>query len=184
MNVYIDLGAHTGKTVETWMVQHPGDVVYAFEPNPACLRNPRWVALREHYQQLTIMPVAAWTEETSLHFYRDSMHLASQGGTVMLGKTTGEVSYDAPIQVRAIDFSAWLEGVAAGPGRVTVKMDIEGAEFNVVEKMIGDGTIGLVDRLLIEFHAEKFKDNGLAIRQRAIMRALEAARVEVEVADH
>lgn len=35
---------------------------------------------------------------------------------------------------------------------IFVKMDIEGAEWPVLEKMINDGTIGLIDELAFECH--------------------------------
>lgn len=183
-HIYIDLGAHTGKTTEAWIVTHPEDWVCAFEPNPACLRNPRWAELRKHYRQLLIYGVAAWVEDTELPLYRNSMKLNGQSSTLMEGKTTGDVSYQAPIMVRAIDFSRWLRYEAPSFCSVTIKMDIEGAEYAVLQHMIEQGTIGLVDRLLIEFHADKFDDDRLQQRDWAVREVLQLMGIDLEVAAH
>ncbi len=36
-----------------------------------------------------------------------------------------------------------------------LKLDVEGAEFDILQHMIEDGSLGYVDWLFIEFHAEK-----------------------------
>jgi hypothetical protein len=33
-----------------------------------------------------------------------------------------------------------------------MKLDVEGAEYPVLEKMVADGSIELIDELLVEFH--------------------------------
>jgi hypothetical protein len=39
---------------------------------------------------------------------------------------------------------------------VAVKMDIEGAEYAVLEELVHDGTITLVSELMVEFHTQQF----------------------------
>jgi hypothetical protein len=36
-----------------------------------------------------------------------------------------------------------------------LKLDIEGAEYDILEKMVADGTIKRIDELFIEFHWDK-----------------------------
>jgi hypothetical protein len=36
-----------------------------------------------------------------------------------------------------------------------MKIDIEGAEFNILNKMIEDGSINFIDRIYIEWHYKK-----------------------------
>ena len=42
---------------------------------------------------------------------------------------------------------------------VMVKMDIEGAEYAVLEGLVHDGTIALVSELMVEFHTQQFDQN-------------------------
>lgn len=53
--------------------------------------------------------------------------------------------------VACFDFSAWLTRLG-DKQPVVVKMDIEGAEYPLLERMVADGTDRLVSRLLVEWH--------------------------------
>ncbi len=60
-------------------------------------------------------------------------------------------------KVPCFDFSAWLKD----QGHVdAVKMDIEGSEYQLLEKMHADGTDELVGLLIIEWHRDE-KVSGL-----------------------
>ena len=57
-----------------------------------------------------------------------------------------------------IDFSRWLSANFSIRDYIIVKMDIEGAEYEVLEKMIRDGTLQMVNELYVEFH-QHMNDN-------------------------
>ena len=66
----------------------------------------------------------------------------------------------------AIDFSRWLKEMVARHTEadgskpfVVVKMDIEGAEYAVLEELVHDGTIALISELMVEFHTQQFDQN-------------------------
>jgi hypothetical protein len=64
--------------------------------------------------------------------------------------------YGSPVPVPAIDFSAWLRRTVGPDDHVVVKMDIEGAEYPVLTKLLNDGTINLISVLYIEWHHDRF----------------------------
>lgn len=66
------------------------------------------------------------------------------------------------VEVPCFDFSTWLGGFSEN---VVLKMDIEGAEFPILEKMIHDGTHHMVSYLLVEWH-ERWVDGGDARRRK------------------
>lgn len=177
MNIYIDLGAHTGKTVEARLRDHDEDLVIAFEPNPACLKHARWGQLRQRYgTTLVVLAEAAWVQNTQLQLYRDPERLNGQSSTILGGKRSGEISYQQGIPVPAVDFSAWLQEFCTREDHVVIKMDIEGAEYAVLGKMIADGTLELVDALLIEFHWQKFDDELSQERHEHLLAELRSRR--------
>ena len=185
--VYVDLGAHVGKTTEAWLLGHPDDRVYAWEPNPACLANPRWLQLMAHFaDRLELIAAAAWIEDTVLPLFRSSTNPGNQSATLLLGKRTGDVSYGpgCAVEVEARDFSSWLRGIVRPGDLLTIKMDIEGSEYQVLTRLIEEGTIHLVDRLLIEWHVGKFTDQALKVRHAAVLRGLARAGTLVEAAEH
>ena len=67
-----------------------------------------------------------------------------------------QIDYSSPVPVPAVDFSAWLRRTVSPGDRVVVKMDIEGAEYPVLAKLVDEGTINLISVLYIEWHYDRF----------------------------
>ena len=58
-----------------------------------------------------------------------------------------------------IDFPSWVADQVKARGEITfVKMDIEGAELDILEKMDADKLFADVRCLVAETHERKFKD--------------------------
>jgi FkbM family methyltransferase len=144
--VFIDGGANVGQTVlafekSTLFAKHAWSVV-SFEPNPEL------VPLIPKRPFLTVEPKAMWIEDEPLEFeFSEDVTL---GGSVM--PTVVKFPTMKKVQVEAIDFGQWLAHNYRKEDVVYVKLDIEGAEYPVLEHMLRDGTMSLVDRLYVEFH--------------------------------
>lgn len=184
MKVYVDLGAWTGKTVRARLASHADDAIFAFEPNPDCLASPHWPVILRQNRQVKLYPVAAWVRDEKLTFYRNPMRLASQSGTVMRDKVTGGVSDEAAVEVTAIDFPAWLDTHVAPGDYLTLKVDIEGAEYELLERLIETGLLARVNELLVEFHEHKMTAPGLRDRHEKLYAALRNAPLTLYVFDH
>lgn len=154
MNVYIDLGCYDGDTVEefrNWRrVAFPDKeewTIYAFDPNPSF--SEAWANKTD--KDTSFIKQAAWIEDGETEFAVDQSD-SPVGSTIMQGKR--KVWEASPkIKVKTFDFSHFLKSV--DEDFVVVKMDIEGAEFKVLDKMIRDGTDKICKWLLIEFHPNK-----------------------------
>lgn len=154
MNVFIDLGCYSGDTVEefkNWRrLSFPDKqdwVIHAFDPNTKW--NKKWQKMKDgktHFHNK-----AAWIEDAELDFALDSSD-TPLGSTLMPGKKKTWDNNDK-VTVNAFDFSEWLKQFK--DDYVVVKMDIEGAEFPILEKMLKDGTITIPAYLLVEFHPNK-----------------------------
>ena len=69
------------------------------------------------------------------------------------GDATSHRLSDGKQTVPCFDFSQWLAKLdRPKDDEIIVKMDIEGAEYEVLPKMLEDGTISLVQELIIEWH--------------------------------
>jgi hypothetical protein len=92
----------------------------------------------------------------------------------------GEVSYrpdgtgsrigEGDSTVACFDFSAWLRRTVNG-GRTVVKMDVEGSEYALLDRMISDGTDLLVSELLVEWHGDESARRPILARLRCPVRA-------------
>lgn len=154
MNVFIDLGCYDGDTIEefkNWRKLAFPDkedwIIYAFDPNPKWI--DKWETMKDGKTFFNLK--AAWIENTEMDFAVDSSD-TPLGSTLMPGK---HKIWDKSkkITVQAFDFSEWVKQFK--DDYIVVKMDTEGAEFPILDKMIKDGTITIPDKLLVEFHPNK-----------------------------
>lgn len=61
--------------------------------------------------------------------------------------------------VECIDFSEWLKNNIEEDSNVICKMDIEGAEYEVLGKLIDDDTLNIINSLYIEWHNHLLSEN-------------------------
>lgn len=148
----IDCGANVGEM--TSVMAEGGATVHAFEPNPhAC------AALRQRF----VLNPRVVVHETAVHT-ADGMALLylhknseqdevywSNGSSLLVEKPN--ISRDRSLSARTINLAAFIHAL---PSRVRLlKMDIEGAEVDVLRHLLTEGAIDRVDFLFLETHDHK-----------------------------
>ena len=125
----ICVGAGTDVSFDVEL-QRLGYRVHTADPTPAAIEYVR----REH-PDLSFLPVGLWNEETELEFEQDSTWSESwMAGSV---RTSGEVGRGAVARFPVTTVRGLME--RAGEDRLAVlKMDIEGAEHDVIQQMLAD----------------------------------------------
>ena len=143
--IFLDLGAWTGDSTRRFQQFHKIDHAYLFEP----IRTP-YVNCPH-----TIIKAAVWDTNEENPFYLDRLH--GLGSSLLKKKTTGNLDRDRPVTVSCIDFSDWLlkQNFAVYEKDIVAKVNIEGAEYRVLEKLFRNQFINFVDTWYIAFHAEK-----------------------------
>jgi FkbM family methyltransferase len=145
MNVFIDLGSHVGKTIAKFMMSRqytPDFQIHAFEANPMVPRRyPKGVI--EHR-------CAAWIYDGSIRLYINWKKRKSQCSSVYRNKTSGHLDKKHPLMVPCVDFSKWVKETFQETDNIIVKSDIEGAEYDVFQKMIVDGTIRYIKKIYMD----------------------------------
>ena len=74
--------------------------------------------------------------------------------------------HEGVVSVRTVDLAAWLASRFCAADQVFLKVDIEGAEFEVFEHLLARGAAALVDTASIEWHTAKRGAGGGKLRQR------------------
>ena len=154
--VLIDCGANVGAVLEDFIKTRPGYEFYAFEPNSDLIPQIREKVRNYPEVRVTVYDQAVWVHDGVVDFYLGH----HETSTLLRGKHVSEryqqqIDYDNPRQVTSVDLSGWLKATCCPHNYVVIKMDIEGAEYAVLEKMIADGTIHYVDELFVEWHFHK-----------------------------
>lgn len=181
--IFIDCGANTCTVLRQFVGQFPDFEFFAFEAQPELAAEGKRVIGELPEAQIQHFTKAVWIRDEELSFYLATKWGPNYrgGSTLVTGHTNNQsaIDYQTPVQVEGFDFSRWL-GENFGPDDyVIVKMDIEGAEYEVLEKVIADGNLALIDELIVEFH-HQMNENISRARHDALVRTLRrSCRLEI-----
>jgi FkbM family methyltransferase len=151
--IYIDCGAYDGDTILPFVKTYTPQKIFAFEANPYLINK-----LQQNVKHLPveIIQKAVWIENGKQEFAIDK-HQNPFGSTLIKEKTNTWHNENPKVIVETIDFSSFLKQFIGQ--EVYVKIDIEGAEFAVMEKLIRDRTDAIITKLNIEFHHSKIGED-------------------------
>lgn len=156
--ICVDCGAHYG-TVTTELAA-TGATVHAFEPDPHS-----WGELTKNCGQLenvTLHNAAVATEAGELTLYRNEKFetdraVGSTGSTILAENV--QAKDDDTHKVPAIDLPAFLSGLLDSHGSINfLKMDIEGAELPILEKLVEGDILTRINLTAVETHRWLFPD--------------------------
>lgn len=148
--VFIDLGAYNGDTIALALKHIPGITqVYGFEP----LEGP-YKEMCERFQG------------RGYYLRRAAGDIEVGEAKVYVGSAYGDISSSLNINnpncdperyevISKIDFPEWLRGNFSGAGDrpyIILKMNIEGGEYAILDKLLSDKTIRLIDELYCDWH--------------------------------
>lgn len=151
--ILIDGGYHVGSYTKEFLRINPEcRKVYAFEP----------MKFNQQKQNIDIelYNQAIWTYD-GLH----EMFISSNPEASSLMKESIHIDTKLSITVPCINFSKWLTRFNYNEHYIHLKLDIEGAEYDVVNKLINDGTIKLISDLVCEWHRPRRVSRKHAIKE-------------------
>lgn len=163
--VFLDCGANDGCSTIKYLTSDPLSKVLSFEPNPILSSYHRFLPN-------TLVSCAVGTVSGRVEFIVDSVD--SDGSTIILSKradATGVVdNQNCPkIQVDCIDLVALIETIVELEVDVVLKLDIEGAEYELIEELIKSPAIQKISKFFCEFHWDRIgmpEDDHLSILNR------------------
>ncbi|WP_095331335.1 FkbM family methyltransferase [Helicobacter sp. 11S02596-1] len=148
----MDCGAHTGLISD--LILHCGGRVHCFEPN--IILN---VILQNKYQNnpdVTINNVAVSDKNTTTRFLLNSS--VSQINRISESGDNYDY-YGESYEVSVIDLTTYIEDVLKESESIyLLKMDIEGAEFEIMDKIIAKKLYEKITYIVCETHESFFKD--------------------------
>ena len=153
--VFLDCGGNDGCSVRKFRDLHDKNnnyIIHSFEPNPIFKK------CYSYFINHTFHEVATWIYDGNIKLYLD--YIDGDGSSLIQEK---KILFDSPSQIqekkstniKCIDLSKWILDNFVSTDRIILKLDIEGAEYDVLKKMILDGSINYIDELFIEWHWDK-----------------------------
>lgn len=184
--LFIDCGSNLGQGFRHFRGHFPPDAFdyVLVEPNPFCVERLRHLSA-ELGGAIELIPAAASTAEGEARFYgltEDARGGYSEGGSIVRDHATAWYAPDASraTVVPTFSFADLLERMRGRYRGIAIKMDIEGAECEVLEDVIARGLHRAIAVLYVEFHSQYMTEPSRSVyagREAAIARAFAAAGV-------
>lgn len=162
----VDCGFNSGFVLEKMLQSLPEFKAYGFEVNE-CAFSEAAQRLKERQPRILGLNFSAVsTHSGNAEFYE----MGSQSGVCpMLGTSIIEgldpdKERGPATSIPSTDFSKWLSDIHHKHSNghqplIAVKMDIEGAEYDVLDDLLETGGIECISYLCVEFHARRFPED-------------------------
>lgn len=162
--LFIDCGFNSGYILQAMMKQLPDFNAYGFEANERVFKFSAETLLRDpRILGLDFSAVSTTDGTVDFHEIDYSSKVCPMQASTIIEGLDPEKDRESVTQIKSVDFSNWLSDIfnkhtnGADPF-IALKMDIEGAEYDVLERMIENGTMAYVGYLAVEFHARRFPE--------------------------
>ena len=165
MKVFLDIGAHTGETLSTVLEgEWAFDRVVCFEPAPSC-----WPTILERSdRRVELCRFGLWSADQQL-----TLNNPGQIGASM------SVDKDAVFTSEVCQFrdaGAWFEENLDDSDEVYAKINVEGAEVEIIARLAATNQLQKVDHLLVHFDVRKIPD--LRGTESVALEALDSSGIE------
>jgi FkbM family methyltransferase len=149
--IFLDCGTHYGEGLNNFIQVYNIDKnweVYSFEPNKYL-----W---QEHfdnnpYENIQYINKAIYTHDDVITF---NIAYPNTDASSIYGKHIGDNLYSS-VETQCLDLSKFILDNFSKDDFIVVKMDIEGAEYEVLRKMIKDKSLEYINDIYVEFHSHK-----------------------------
>lgn len=166
-NIFLDLGTHYGQGLDNFyeMFSMNDDwIICTFEANPVTFK--KYMAeYHGKYPNVAAINVAISDTDGKLILNLEQPPREGETGmgssAISLDKwnpwnTEDREHFKTQVEVPCIDFSKFIKQNFTPEDNIIIKMDIEGSEYCVLDKMIADDTISYVNHIFIEWHSRFF----------------------------
>ncbi len=163
-SIVLDCGANVGDITKKFA--GTGATVYAFEPDPIAfgILNRRF----KTNSNIILIQKGVWDKNADMALYSHTEQNEKEAAftvssSIVSTKQNVDVAKQQVIQV--VDLSEFIK--ALGKRVTLIKLDVEGAEIEILKKIIATGTYKLFDAMYVETHETKIpghKDELISIR--------------------
>lgn len=179
-SVYIDCGSNLGQGYDFFSRHFPKSNFdhILVEPNPSCIQELKFKYLKDGADdRVSIIGKAADVKDGTALFYglnNADKGRYSDGASIQEFHNSALYSIDKEeaIEVETFDFSSFINNVSKKYEKIIVKMDIEGSEYGILNKLLIDKNAKYIDLIFVEFHSAYMIDN-----QKKTFRVLEKTLV-------
>lgn len=146
--IFIDCGCHKGQSIIEAQRKFGNDIeIFGFEALPILA-----YSLQQQYKNNIFVNVdwkAVWSSNSEL-----DIHAPTKGAS-WSSSAYKRWEYSFTHKVPSIDLSQWIQDNFDKNDYIILKLDVEGAEYEVLSKMIDDGTVDYINEFYGEWYDNK-----------------------------
>jgi len=150
--LFIDCGAHCGESIlEAKKRFGENTKIVSFEANKNL-----FTKLSEYFQgdpNVAIHNKVVWINNNYTKFYLSTAF--SDGSSIYKEKISGGISENVYQKVQCIDIIEYIDNIDQSKWDIILKLDVEGAEYEILNQMINKGLMGKISEFHGEFHPTK-----------------------------
>jgi len=181
-NIHIELGMYTGAcclpSFQELVAKDENIMIYGFEPFPQFTKSCKQMESNETLKGcFHFINKAAWIKNEKKEIYPGAR--PRRGNSLFKNKKNVKAEFGELIE--CIDFSQWITDNFKKEDHITLSMDIEGSEYDVLNKMIDDNTISFINKLTIEFHSHKIRDQRIQKLHGEILKYFNENPIKLEI---
>lgn len=174
MNRYfIDCGAHCGESILAAKQRFGNDIItISFEPIPGLAKQLE--EIHKDNPTISIQNSAVWINNEVKKFHLSEEY--TDGSSLL--NSLNNLRDDHYLSIPCFDLSSWIKETFTNDDYLILKLDIEGAEYEVLNKMIEDNTIKMVKEFWGEWHDMKISDKKTLEISKKVYKYLEDNKIE------
>ena len=160
--------------LERELATHCGAEVHAFDPSPESLR---WVSMQPPVEGLSVHALGLAERDGRLQLHA---HPTADGTAPLMYSAVDDTRRGPKVEVDAFSLGSLMRRLGHRE-LALLKLDIEGAEFGVIDGMLDDGVLPM--QIMAEFH-HRFPTLGKQFAERAVARLRAAGYRLVYLSDN
>lgn len=147
MRIFLDIGAHVGETVlEVQKPEYGFDRIVCFEPASVCLAELQRLAAADPRVEICPFGLGARNEKLELH------NPGEVGASVLATEGPAET-------VEIVDAAQWFRANTDPADFLVVKTNCEGAEVDIINRLLDEGLLNRAVTFLITFDVRMFPEH-------------------------
>jgi len=150
--IFIDCGAHCGESILEAKRRFGNDIkIISFEANPNLA-----IPLQNHFKDdlnVEVRNEATWIEDQESTSFYLSVDW-SDGSSIYKEKKSGGISDNISVNIPSINLANFIKKIKKD-NYIILKLDVEGAEYEILNHLIEEDVMSLVDEFHGEFHPDK-----------------------------
>lgn len=163
--ILLDCGSHQGGGLRGMIQENNINtdwLIYSWEANPHAFNDFK-VKFNSSPLNITSYNAAVGNKDgtITINIQQGNGPASGKGSSIISldeWRPMGKKPFVETANVPMIDFGKWIIDNLNIDDYIVVKMDIEGAEYDVLERVIETGAINFFNKLYIEWHSSMFSD--------------------------